>query len=90
MTDKRTSLGQCLTKGILDASFREFRNMLEYKVNKVLYVDRYFPSSKLCSKCNNKKLDLKLSDRIYKCDKCGLVMDRDLNSAKLIKLNTVG
>lgn len=43
--------------------------------------DRYYASSKMCSLCKNKKSDLRLSDRIYKCDKCGIVIDRDLNAA---------
>ncbi len=47
-------------------------------------VDRFFPSSKLCSVCGNKKDDLKLSDRVYGCV-CGFVMDRDLNAAINIK-----
>jgi len=44
-------------------------------------VDRFFPSSKLCSACGSKKEDLELSDRIYKCANCGLVIDRDLNAS---------
>ena len=52
------------------------------KLNITLKVaSKYYPSSKLCSGCNNKKEDLKLSDRIYKCNKCGLIIDRDLNAA---------
>ncbi|PFZ56405.1 transposase, partial [Bacillus wiedmannii] len=43
-------------------------------------VDRFYPSSKLCSCCSQKKVDLKLSDRVYTCE-CGNVMDRDLNAA---------
>ena len=52
------------------------------KLNITLKIaNKYYPSSKLCSGCNNKKEDLKLSDRIYKCNKCGLIIDRDLNAA---------
>ena len=43
--------------------------------------DKYFASSKTCSLCHNKKDDLSLSTRVYKCDKCGLVIDRDVNAA---------
>ena len=45
----------------------------------LVVADRFYPSSKLCSCCGNKKTDLKLKDRIYKCDCCGLEIDRDLN-----------
>ena len=44
-------------------------------------VGRFYPSSKTCSCCGYVKSDLKLSDRIYKCDKCGIVIDRDFNAA---------
>jgi len=79
-----------LKRGIVDASFNKFRVLMEYKANKVLYVDRYFPSSKLCCRCKTKKLDLKLSDRLYDCKNCGLLIDRDLNASINIKLNAVG
>lgn len=42
---------------------------------------RFFPSSKFCSGCGNKKNDLKLSQRVYKCECCGLEIDRDVNAA---------
>lgn len=54
-------------------------------VEKLIVVDRFFPSSKLCSECNNKKEDLSLKDRIYKCDNCGLEIDRDLNASINLK-----
>lgn len=44
-------------------------------------MDRFFPSSKICSSCGNVKSDLKLSDRTYHCTECGLVIDRDLNAS---------
>jgi transposase len=86
-----------LAKSLSDASFYEIRRQLEYKTkwygDKVLYVDRFYPSSKTCSKCGKIKKDLKLSDRIYICE-CGLKLDRDLNAAinlknYYIKQNTV-
>ena len=46
-----------------------------------IQVDRFYPSSKICSCCGYIKKDLKLSDRIYKCEKCGLEIDRDLNAS---------
>ena len=74
-----------LSKAILDMGFGEFRRQLNYKAtlnfSEVTVVDRFFPSSKLCSACSNKKIDLKLSNRIYKCDKCGFEIDRDLNAS---------
>lgn len=74
-----------LAKAIIDMGFFEFRRQLNYKsiltCSKVIAVNRFFPSSKLCSGCKNKKQDLKLSDRVYHCDKCGLTIDRDLNAA---------
>ncbi len=74
-----------LAKAISDVGFGMFREILTYKcklysVNLVL-VDRFFPSSKTCSKCGTKKDDLKLSDRIYTCNSCDLVIDRDLNAS---------
>ena len=43
-------------------------------------VDRWFPSSKTCHCCKNIKKDLKLSDRLFRCD-CGYIEDRDFNAA---------
>ena len=74
-----------LSQAISDVSFYEFRRQLEYKAKwnnrQIIFVDKFFPSSKMCSSCGKKKEDLKLSYRTYKCD-CGLVIDRDLNAAK--------
>lgn len=81
-------------RAISDIGFYEFRRQLEYqsklKGNYLLIVDRWFPSSKQCSVCGNKKADLKLSERVYRCDSCGLELDRDLNAAINLKniLNT--
>ena len=55
------------------------KNNIELRI-----VDRFYPSSKTCSNCGEIKQDLKLSDRIYKCD-CGLTIDRDLNSSINLK-----
>lgn len=66
-----------------DNGYGMFLNMLEYKLSdrgKILVkVDRFYPSSQLCSCCGNRK-KLELADRIYKCD-CGLIMNRDQNAA---------
>jgi len=61
-----------------------FKEILSYKcklygLNLVL-VDRFFPSSKTCSKCSSIK-DIKLSERVYNCTSCNLVIDRDLNAS---------
>ena len=77
-----------LPKSVLDASFGEFRRQLEYKTvwnrKQLAVVDRFFPSSRLCSVCGEIHKDLKLSDRYWVCCKCGAEHDRDLNAAKNI------
>ena len=74
-----------ITQSIQITNFRKFINKIKEITNKLnitlKVAPKYYPSSKLCSGCNNKKEDLKLSDRIYKCNKCGLIIDRDLNAA---------
>lgn len=74
-----------LSKAISDLGFYELKRQLEYKSknrgNTLLINDRWFASSKLCSSCGEKKDDLKLSDRVYKCKSCGLEVDRDLNAS---------
>ena len=74
-----------LAKAVSDAAFSEFRRQLEYKTARtgarLHVVDRWYPSSKTCSKCGRVKAKLSLAERVYKCDGCGLVMDRDLNAA---------
>ena len=73
-----------LAKAVGQQCFGEFRKQIEYKSAwnniRVIIADRWFPSSKLCSCCGNIKKDLKLSDRIYKCE-CGNVIDRDYQAA---------
>jgi len=74
-----------IAKSIGDASFFAFKQKLLWKADKygknVVEIGRFEPSSKLCSRCGHFKKDLKLSDRIYHCDVCGLTIDRDLNAA---------
>ena len=74
-----------LAKAVSDASFGEFRRQLEYKTARsgaaLHVIDRWYPSSKTCSACGAVKAKLSLSERVYRCDACGLVMDRDLNAA---------
>ena len=74
-----------LSRVVAQAGFYTFVRQLEYKCRlwgiELLKADMFFPSSKLCSKCGCKKDKLKLSERIYRCEHCGNVMDRDLNAA---------
>jgi putative transposase len=74
-----------LSKNLQKSCLGLFREQLEYKCewynSKLTKIDKYYPSSKTCSCCGNVKQDLKLSDRVYKCEKCGFEMDRDLNAA---------
>ena len=77
-----------LSKAVQQQGFYEFRRQIEYKSAwnniSVIIADRFFPSSKLCSCCGKIKKDLKLSDRIYKCE-CGNVIDRDFQAALNLK-----
>ena len=77
-----------LSKSIQQQGFYEFRRQIEYKStwNNILVIiaDRFFPSSKLCSCCGGIKKDLKLSDRVYKCD-CGNIIDRDFQASLNLK-----
>lgn len=77
-----------LSKAVQNQGLFEFRKQLEYKCNdngiQLIVADRFYPSSKLCSCCGNIKKDLKLSDRIYKCE-CGNVIDRDFQAALNLK-----
>ena len=77
-----------LSKAVQQQCFGEFRRQIEYKAMwnniPVIIADRFFSSSKLCSCCGNIKKDLKLSDRIYRCE-CGNVIDRDYQAALNLK-----
>jgi putative transposase len=74
-----------LAKAIADMSFYEFRRQLTYKCelygSELVVVDRWFPSSKTCSNCGSKKETLSLSERVFNCDHCGFICDRDLNAS---------
>lgn len=78
-----------LARAISDMGWRELKTMIEYKADwygkNVITIGRFEPSSKICSSCGNHKKELKLSDRIYHCDKCGIEKDRDINAAINIK-----
>ena len=77
-----------LSKAVWQQGLYEFRRQIKYKSElnniPVIIADRLFPSSKLCSCCGNIKKDLKLSDRIYKCQ-CGNIIDRDFQASVNLK-----
>jgi putative transposase len=82
-----------LAKAISGANFGAIRMQVEYKAKlrgvDVVIADRFFPSSKTCSRCGHLKESLRLSDRTYRCPQCELVIDRDLNAAINLKNNAV-
>lgn len=73
-----------LSKALAVQKLKEFIRQMKYKCEKFgiefIQADRFYPSSKICSSCGTIKKDLKLSDRMYRCE-CGLATDRDLNAA---------
>lgn len=77
-----------LSKAMANQGFNQFVNKLKFKclINSIelRQVDRFYASSKICSCCGMIKKDLKLSDRIYKCD-CGNIIDRDYNASINLK-----
>ena len=74
-----------LAKAICEVGFYKFKEILSTKAleneKQVISVDRFYPSSKTCSKCGYKKEDLKLSDRSWVCPQCGTKHNRDINAA---------
>ncbi|ONI38293.1 transposase [Candidatus Epulonipiscium fishelsonii] len=74
-----------LAKAVQNQCLYEFKRQIKYKCEnyRIEFVEanRWFASSKICSKCKNKKPILSLSERIYKCEECGLEIDRDLNAS---------
>lgn len=74
-----------ISEAVQEQSFYEVLSMLEYKSEKYgiefVKADRWYPSSKTCSCCGNIKTKLSVSERIYKCNKCGLIIDRDKNAS---------
>ena len=72
---------------ISDLAFSEFVKILEYKTV-VIKIDRFYPSSKTCSGCGVVKKDLDLKTRVYECESCNLVIDRDYNAS--VNIHRVG
>lgn len=83
-----------LSRAIADVGFFEFRRQLEYKTKQsgslVSTVSRWEPSSKTCSWCGWVDEDLTLADRIFRCEACGYVSDRDYNAAINLALTAAG
>jgi putative transposase len=75
-----------LARAIADQGWAEFQRQLAYKCewygSRLVIAPRFFPSSKTCSRCNLVKATLPLQVRVFCCDECGLVIDRDLNAAR--------
>ena len=73
----------------LDFSWNQFVNILKYKIEQkgkyLVVIDRFFPSSKLCSKCGYKNTELELKDREWTCPECNTAHDRDVNASTNIK-----
>ena len=74
-----------LSKAIQQQKLYEFTRQMKYKCEwlgiEFIQANRFYPSSKTCSNCGHIKKDLKLSDRTYICEECGLVINRDLNAS---------
>ncbi|MFJ9848966.1 RNA-guided endonuclease InsQ/TnpB family protein [Streptomyces sp. NPDC101150] len=86
LTVRNMVKNRILARAISDAAWSEFRRMLEYKAawygREVIAVDRFFPSSKLCSHCGTLQEQMPLNIRTWTCKGCGITHDRDVNSAK--------
>jgi putative transposase len=71
---------------LADASLGELCRQLAYKSvwagTALVEAGRFFPSSKICSGCGHVKAKLPLSERAYRCERCGMALDRDLNAAR--------
>lgn len=79
---------RCLSKAISDVSWSSFVTKLKYKAQwngkEVIVIDRFYPSSKTCSCCDNVKETLSLDERTWTCSKCNTLHDRDVNASKNI------
>lgn len=74
-----------LSKAIASQGLYELKRQMQYKCEfygiEFVEADRFYPSSKLCSECGHKKPNLKLSERTYTCEECGVILDRDYNAS---------
>lgn len=82
-----------LNRNIQNNALYMFKQKIDYKAKTkgkaVVYVDRFFPSSKTCHKCGHKNTELELKDRNWVCPECGAVLDRDTNAGINIKFETI-
>lgn len=89
LTVRNMVRNRSLARAISDAAWGEFRSLLEYKAawygREVVVVDRFFPSSKLCSHCGSLVKKLPLNVRTWTCENCGTAHDRDVNAARNLK-----
>lgn len=80
---------QKLAQAISDVGLYEFRKQIEYKAKwyrkEVVLVNTFYPSSKLCSSCGWKNDNLVLTDRVFECKICLMVLDRDFNASLNLK-----
>ena len=88
MVKKTTTTTHGRSRSLLDVGFYELRRQLTYKANdrgrRMITVDRFYPSSKMCAHCGETKAKLALSDRVFECSACGIRLDRDVNAARNI------
>jgi putative transposase len=74
-----------MAQSLSDAAFGKLKVLLVNKVKanggRLIEVGRFYPSSKTCSSCHSKKGELSLSERVFRCESCGLEIDRDENAA---------
>jgi putative transposase len=79
-----------LAKSIADAAWSQFLKMLKYKAEWygviIIEIGGFMPTSKRCHNCGYINAELSLSDRTWTCPVCGLLLDRDVNAAKNIKM----
>jgi putative transposase len=76
----------CLALSLSDAAFGELHRQFGYKANRVLKVERFFPSSRLCEECGAINWALTLADRVFICPACGHTEDRDWHASKNLAL----
>ena len=85
MTKRNGTKDTTLHKHIVESAFYMFKlaliNKCDYYGITIRCADKYFASSKICSHCGHKKKNLTLQDRVYKCNKCGLEINRDENAS---------
>jgi putative transposase len=79
--EMKESSAKWMSRNLQDTSMMEVHRQLEYKMTSVVKAPKFFASSKTCSSCGTKKPEFPCHIRTYKCERCGLVIDRDLNAA---------